>query len=200
MKSYESTKNLRYSTSKILSALWTGFAISWDRLGRSSMTACNLLGALAGSVQGSSSRLRGKLYQHSVLDPAAASIIHQRQRSVRCISGFQCCWHIQLNSYCMLKTQVPRACHWYRSLDERSHGSKYLHEAQSCSGFRKWTPHTPTTTSAQETSSSAGLPTQHDSTALKQDTVLPIPSVGSEPFFSNFFSNFFRNFFGGSRV
>ncbi len=32
MKSYESTKFLRFISPKILSALWTGFAILWDRL------------------------------------------------------------------------------------------------------------------------------------------------------------------------
>jgi hypothetical protein len=32
MKSYEYIKFYRYSSSKILSALWTGFAISWERL------------------------------------------------------------------------------------------------------------------------------------------------------------------------
>jgi hypothetical protein len=40
MKSYESTKVLRYSSSKILSTLWTGFAISWDRLCQGDILRC----------------------------------------------------------------------------------------------------------------------------------------------------------------
>ena len=101
-------------------------------------------------------------------------------------------------AFCLLlKTQVPRAGHRYRPLDVCRASAltvpitctRHSHVPEVTS------PPPPSATAAQETSSPAGLPTQHDSNASKQDTVLPIRSVRTHAAHTeyNFLTEFSEN-------
>jgi hypothetical protein len=81
----------------------------------------------------------------------------------------------------LLKTQVRRAGHRYRPLDvlRGVRASAFTVPSSTCSRKGHVPEVTPphTELAAQVTSSPAGLPTQHDFTASKKDTVLLIRSV-----------------------